>query len=121
TLVEFGMLASANAEVLTLDTVGVEVLPSTIMSPNNEFLRSILENEFTSFRAYALFSDGTTVYSDNNFAMANSMFYEVDFESGTNSSYIRSGDTNLGVSEGLQWTIATATSTSSGILWNYSS
>lgn len=72
TLVEYGVLAHDEAEVLTLDTQFVEVIPSTSLTVNNEFLRTINDEleMLVSFRAYAIFNDGTeliTVYSDNNF------------------------------------------------------
>ncbi|MBN3490886.1 InlB B-repeat-containing protein [Acholeplasma equirhinis] len=103
TLVEFGMLASNKVEVLTLESDDVEVLPSTIMSPNNEFLRSILENEFTSFRAYAVFSDGTTVYSDNNFIIQSTSIL-FDFETANKTGYA-SDDLKM---NGLDWTLNNA-------------
>ena len=67
--VEYGLLASKEAEVLTVDSVGVEVIPSTSLHlETNEFLRSIPEElEYTTFRAYAKLANGDVVYSDNNY------------------------------------------------------
>jgi uncharacterized repeat protein (TIGR02543 family) len=71
--VEYGVLASNKEEVLTLDTLGVTVIPSQALNPEtNEFLRSIPETEdLKSFRAYAKLADGGVVYSENNFFIQN--------------------------------------------------
>lgn len=74
--VEYGLLASNEQEILTLDSETATKIPSTALTPNNEFLRSFAEDAFTTFRAYAIFDNGTelvTVYSDNNFAIVSTV------------------------------------------------
>ncbi|SKC39461.1 Internalin-A precursor [Acholeplasma oculi] len=70
-LLEYGVLVSDEAKVLELGDADVEKKkPSTVLSPINEFLRSFVEGTYSSFRAYAIFKQGTeqvVVYSDNNF------------------------------------------------------
>lgn len=102
TLVEYGVLAHVEAEVLTLDTPFVEVIPSTSLTVNNEFLRTINDEleMLVSFRAYAIFNDGTeliTVYSDNNFAIVsivNSVLGNEDFSTLEGDSSSVSGTVN---------------------------
>src|SRR5690554_423186 len=48
--VEYGLLASNEQEVLTLDSETATKIPSTALTPNNEFLRSFPEDVFTTFR-----------------------------------------------------------------------
>src|SRR5690554_5575333 len=69
--VEYGLLASKEAEVLTLGLEGVVEIPSQALNPlTHEFLRSIPEElEYKSFRAYAKLANGNVVYSDNNFSV----------------------------------------------------
>lgn len=47
------------------------------------------------------------------------LFYLVDFESAKNGSYVRSGETDLGVVDGEKWSVTTTSGSKSGILWNY--
>ncbi len=89
-LLETGILASNEEEVLFLDTPGVEVIQSnSILDTTNEFLRSFPEESFSTFRAYAVVqnSEGIeTVYSENNYYQLpdlplEQVFYETGFES----------------------------------------
>lgn len=82
-LLEYGVLVSDEAKVLELGDVDVEKKPSTALSPINEFLRSFVEGTYSSFRAYAIFKQGTeqvVVYSDNNFVVNSSTLYETNAE-----------------------------------------
>ncbi|MFA7417535.1 MAG: InlB B-repeat-containing protein, partial [Acholeplasma sp.] len=91
--VEYGVLASMNEEVLTLDSEDVEVIPSQGLVPlTNEFLRSIPSSlGYKSFRAYAKLASGEVYYSDNNHFLYEdelSQEYNEDFSSlGDNNSY----------------------------------
>lgn len=67
-LVEYGLLVSTDVKVLTFENA--TKLVSSAMSPAHEFLRSLDEGAYKSFRGYAIFkgTDGlVTVYSENNF------------------------------------------------------
>lgn len=91
TLVEYGLLVSEESTVLTHETDGITIVPSTALAPTNEFLRSFAAGEFTSFRAYAIFSDGENQivkYSDNNYAVSYELEYHFNFETTTrNTTY----------------------------------
>ena len=47
------------------------------------------------------------------------LLYSIDFEGGKQNSYLRNVDTTLGVEGGLNWHIATESTSKSGVLWNY--
>lgn len=85
-LVEYGLLVSTDVKVLTFENA--TKLVSSAMSPAHEFLRSLDEGAYKSFRGYAIFkgTDGlVTVYSENNFAISNQSF-DFDFTGITSSS-----------------------------------
>src|SRR5690606_21390943 len=73
-LVEYGLLVSTDVKVLTFENA--TKLVSSAMSPAHEFLRSLDEDAYKSFRGYAIFkgTDGlVTVYSENNFVVESSL------------------------------------------------
>ena len=106
--VEYGLLASKEAEVLTLGLEGVVEMPSQALNPlTNEFLRSIPEElEYKSFRAYAKLANGDVVYSDNNFVVMPSSggqsFTETFDTHDIGTGYIDTNFTGLG---GTAWAI----------------
>src|SRR5690554_686896 len=65
--VEYGLLASNEEELLTLDSTTATKVPSTALTVDNEFLRSFPEDAFKTFRAYAILDDNSVLYSENNF------------------------------------------------------
>ncbi|WP_035358059.1 InlB B-repeat-containing protein, partial [Acholeplasma equifetale] len=79
-LVEYGLLVSTDVKVLTFENA--TKLVSSAMSPAHEFLRSLNEGTYKSFRGYAIFkgTDGlVTVYSENNFVKNSALAYHFDF------------------------------------------
>src|SRR5690606_28943012 len=91
-LVEYGLLVSTDVKVLTFENA--TKLVSSAMSPAHEFLRSLNEGVYKSFRGYAIFkgTDGlVTVYSENNFVVESSLieneFTETFDNSNATSSY----------------------------------
>lgn len=89
-IVEYGILASNRDEVLTLDSNNVEIIPSTIINVTNEFLRSIKVNTFSTIRAYAILSDGSVIYSDNNIVhLEEVLAYSAGFEDASKSAFAK--------------------------------
>lgn len=64
-IIEYGILASNQERVLTLSNS--TKIPSQSLSPTNEYLRTFVGDTYKSFRGYAILSNNTVIYSDNNF------------------------------------------------------
>jgi len=64
-VIEYGILASASENVLTV--LNSTKIPSSSLSSTNEFLRTFEGDSYKSFRAYAILSNHTVIYSDNTF------------------------------------------------------
>ena len=64
-VIEYGILASASENVLTI--LNSTKIPSTSLANTNEFLRTFEGDTYKSFRAYAILSNQTIIYSDNTF------------------------------------------------------
>jgi len=95
-LVEYGIIASSDAKVLSLDSTNATIMPSTSLSLTNEFLRTIQEGEFVSFRAYAVFKDfeGQIIkYSDNNYTYSNAnLTHSFDFSDPNHGNSYKDGN-----------------------------
>lgn len=63
-IIEYGILASASEHVLTI--LNSTKIPSQSLADTNEFLRTFEGDTYKSFRAYAILSNNTIIYSDNN-------------------------------------------------------
>ena len=125
TLVEYGFIFSRSSDVLTLDSLGATIVPSNVHNgQTGEFLRSFPNDTFNSVRAYLIVKNAAQeeviVYSTFVSSVLNTdLLHNYDFESGTNTSYVRSGQTNLGKPGLPEWTVVTTSSSNTGILWSY--
>lgn len=84
-------LVSNDAKVLFYEDLNVTSIPSTTITPTNEFLRSFIEGVYSSFRGYVIYKyNGVQViaYSDNNFLINQELnLFSVNFSLSQSNGY----------------------------------
>ncbi len=98
-VIEYGILASASENVLTL--LNSTKIPSSSLASTNEFLRTFEGDTYKSFRAYAILSNHTIIYSDNTFLIQLTESFTEQFNvTGLTASYL---DKTFNGSNGTLW------------------
>lgn len=98
-VIEYGILASASENVLTI--LNSTKIPSTSLVSTNEFLRTFEGDTYKSFRAYAILSNHTIIYSDNTFLIQLTESFTEQFNvTGLTASYL---DKTFNGSNGTLW------------------